>query len=351
MDENSAYMASGNSSANESAENQFRVVVEGAPNAIVMIDARGRIVLANPQAEKLFGYTRAELLGATIERLLPQKNRARHTHDRATFLASPQARPMGAGRDLFGLRKDGSEVPLEIGLNSVNFMGETFALASIIDITARQAAEASLRASLQEKDVLLREVHHRVKNNLQMISSLLKLQSGQVGDPGARAILQDSMNRVHAIALVHEKLYGQKDLAQLDYGDYLRDLTASIARAFLADRSQIRIQVKTSKPAPEVACAVPIGVIVNELVSNSIKHAFKGGKSGRIDVVLSCLAPDSHELMVSDDGCGLPPGLTLESHPSMGLRLVGLLARQINGKLSWDNAPGARFRIVFNPLS
>src|SRR5262249_11386725 len=154
-------------------EERFRQVVEFAPNAKVMVDAAGKIVLVNAMTEKVFGYRRDELLGQPVEVLVPERFWSRHAVDRDNFFRNPQVRAMGAGRDLSGLRRDGSEIPVEIGLNPIRTEEGLFVLAVIVDISERRRAEErkrveeGLQASLSEKEVLLQEIHHRVKNNLQ----------------------------------------------------------------------------------------------------------------------------------------------------------------------------------------
>src|SRR5579863_8670233 len=167
------------------SEERLRRVVEAAPNALVMINAGGKIEMVNAQAERVFGYSRSEILGQPVEMLVPERFRGGHPDLRASFFADPGTRPMGAGRDLFGLRKDGSEFPVEIGLNPIETEEGTMVLSAIVDISDRKQKEAGIRAALQEKDVLLGEIHHRVKNNLQIVCSLLDLQSGRISDPAA----------------------------------------------------------------------------------------------------------------------------------------------------------------------
>ena len=158
-------------------EERFRRVVESAPNAMVMINQHGIIEMVNAQAERVFCYVRTEMVGQPIEILVPERFRHGHPEKRSMFFGDPQSRPMGVGRDLFGRRKDGSEFPVEIGLNPIETEEGTMVLSSIVDISDRKQKEERIQAALKEKDLLLGEIHHRVKNNLQVIHSLLNLQS------------------------------------------------------------------------------------------------------------------------------------------------------------------------------
>ena len=204
--------------AEERSRELFRAAVEASPNAMLLVDASGAIVMANSNAERVFGHAQGALLAMSVDALVPEAVRPRHAALRATYDAAPVARPMGAGRDLFGVRADGSQVPIEIGLNPVTTPDGAFVLASIIDITQRKRGEDLLRASLEEKETLLREVHHRVKNNLQVVSSMLSLQTSQVTDAAARAMFEECQTRVRTMAMIHESLYATGNLASLEDG-------------------------------------------------------------------------------------------------------------------------------------
>ncbi|MBL8483948.1 MAG: PAS domain S-box protein, partial [Rhodocyclaceae bacterium] len=186
-------------------EAQVRKVLQAMPNALVVADGNGRIVELNAGLETMFGYTRDQLIGQAVEMLIPEPHRAVHLSHRAGYLAEPHPRPMGADIDLRALHRDGHEFPVEIGLAPVPAEdGSTLVLASIIDITERQAARLQLEAALQEKTVLLNEVHHRVKNNLTVISSLLNLQAGSSTDPAVQAVLDEAQGRVKTMSLIHQ---------------------------------------------------------------------------------------------------------------------------------------------------
>ncbi|MGF1627036.1 MAG: PAS domain S-box protein, partial [Alphaproteobacteria bacterium] len=182
-------------------EERFRRVVEAAPNAMVMIGASGRIEMVNAQTEAMFGYPRDAMLGQDIEMLVPERFRPRHPALRGAFFGEPRSRPMGAGRDLYGLHSDGSEFPVEIGLNPIETEDGIMVLSAIVDISDRKQKEARIETALKEKDLLLAEIHHRVKNNLQVVHSLLDLQSAQISDRAVREMLRESQNRVQSMAL------------------------------------------------------------------------------------------------------------------------------------------------------
>lgn len=325
----------------------FRLVIEASPTAMMMVDPGGRIVLVNAQLEELFGYPREELIGRPVEMLIPVRYRADHPRFRTGFFREPRARPMGAGGDLGGLRKDGTEVPIEIGLNPVTTSEGMFVLSSIVDVTERKRAAEQLQASLREKETLLKEVHHRVKNNLQVISSLLSLQSRQVTDPQSSIMLQESQSRVHSISLVHEKLYQAGDLARIDFGEYLEALALHLMATWRGAAAHISVRVSTAGLQLPVDVAIPCGLIVNELITNALRHAFPEGRAGSVEVLVNREDGGRVLLSVQDDGLGLPDGAELRRSGTLGLELVATLARQIRAELAIVRANGTTVHLRF----
>jgi len=217
---------------------------------------------------------------------------------------------------------------------------------SLEDVTGRRRAEAQLRTSLREKEVLLQEIHHRVKNNLQVISSLLYLQSRSVEDESVLAVLQDSRSRVRSMALVHEKLYESPDLAHIDFADYVRTLVDHLIQSYEVDMRAIRLRVNVAKVLLGIDTAIPCGLIIHELVSNALKHAFPQGGGGEIHIELS-REDNRFTLTVSDNGVGLPEGMDFRNSGSLGLQLVNTLVEQLEGTIELDRSEGTRFTIVF----
>ena len=329
-------------------ENPFRRVVEYAPNAIVMIDRSGNVVLVNLQTERLFGYRREDLIGQPIEMLVPERFRQHHGEFRDGFFTAPQPRPMGLGRDLYARRADGVEFPVEIGLNPIDTLEGAMVLASIVDITERQRAKQAVEAALREKTVLLNEVHHRVKNNLQMVSSLLNLQAAAADDPRLRDVINETQVRVRAMALTHQLLYEHKDFSHIDLGEYLDRLTQLLLSAYRYSgrRVSLRPMLRDDQPVfLDLERAIPCGLVVNELVTNAFKHAFPQERSGEILISLVC--DDFIEITVADDGVGLPPGFDIASAKSLGFQLVFLLVDQMHGDLRIGPGPGSRFTLRF----
>ncbi|MDZ7270913.1 MAG: PAS domain-containing protein [candidate division KSB1 bacterium] len=224
--------------------------------------------------------------------------------------------------------------------------GRSVRFEMAIDVTERNRAMEKLTASLKEKEVLLKEIHHRVKNNMQVISSMLRLQAGYIQDPQALELFQESQNRVKSMALIHEKLYQSQDLARIDFADYLRNLTSHLFRSY-SGRPDVTLNVEVGDVHLSVETGIPCGLIVNELVSNALKHAFPGGRSGQITVSLQ-RNNGTYVLSVKDDGVGFPKDVDFRNTPSLGLQLVNTLTTQLEGSVELiSNGVGTEFRIQF----
>ncbi len=215
------------------------------------------------------------------------------------------------------------------------------------EISDRQRAEKQLKTSLQEKEVLLKEIHHRVKNNLQVISSLLYLQSKQVVEPETLAMFVDSQNRVRSMALVHEQLYQTEDLTRVNMAEYVRSLASFLFRSYGLNVDRIRLRIDVAEMPLSVHVAVPCGMIINELLSNTLKHAFPGNAQGAIYIGFSTGMEGRYTLVVKDNGIGFPAGLDYRHTRSLGLQLVNTLVEQLEGTIELDTSEGTQFRIEF----
>jgi PAS domain S-box-containing protein len=328
------------------SEARMRRLMEATPDAMVIADRDGRIALVNVQAEWLFGYPRAELLGQPVEILVPERYREEHTHHRARYVNAPSVRPMGAGFELYGRRKDASEFPVEISLSPLETEEGLLVTSTIRDITERKQAER-LSASLQEKDVLLKELHHRVKNNLQVISSLLAMQSRHVRDPRALELFKESENRVRSMAAIHEALYRSPNLPHLDSESFIREITNNLLRSYAVKPDAIQLRIEVARLALGIDLAVPCGLIVNELVSNAVKHGFPGGRAGEVRVRFHLDDRRHYVLTVSDNGVGLPSHVDWRRGASMGWQIVHALTEQLGGALRVQGSPGTAFTVTF----
>ena len=492
-------------------EGRFRLALDGSPYAALLVNGKGTITLVNGQAEALFGYSREELVGRPVEVLVPESVRERHPELVAGYFRAPSVRALGKGRHLTGVRKDGSQVPVEISLAPIKGPGVVEVLAVMIDlseyrkaeealrdsearfrlmvtsirdyaivmldpegrvtgwnpgaerlkgyskeeimgrslacfytpedraagkpqqelqiagelgrhedegwrvrkdgtrfwanavitsihgedgrlrgyvkvsrdlserrrmeeqlraanleldrrvskrteqleeanrqlqqeINERQQAETAVRSQLAENQVLLKEIHHRVKNNLQIVWSLLDLQTAGVADPAAAAALRDSQERVKSMALVHQMLYQSGRFARVEFLTYLDKLARGLFSAYRTEA--VGLELSGEPLNVDLNTAIPLGLIANELITNSLKHGFPNGRRGQlsIDVVRDQL---DAILTITDDGIGLPPDREAASAKSLGLQLVYLLAGQIGADVTVLPGPGTGFRVKF----
>jgi PAS domain S-box-containing protein len=215
------------------------------------------------------------------------------------------------------------------------------------DITARKEDEDALRRALKEREVMLREIHHRVKNNIQIISSLLRLQSRSVRDESVLEVLNESQNRIRSMALIHEKLYQSQDFAHIDFSDYLGKMTNHLLAVYRVDSERIQLRVEAKNIQLDVSRAIPCGLIINELVTNALKHAFPGDREGKILVRMDQKDEDKFELVVKDTGVGLPEGFDLSKAETLGFQIVRDLVKQLSGSIEVRKGDGMEIVIRF----
>jgi two-component sensor histidine kinase len=214
------------------------------------------------------------------------------------------------------------------------------------DVTARKRAEEQLRASLREKEVLLQEIHHRVKNNLQVVSSLLSLQAEQTKDRQTFEAFRESQNRIRSMALIHEKLYRSASVASVNFAEYIQSLAAALCRSYGAAVRGISLSIQADEVFLGIDRAAPCGLLLNELVSNALKHAFPAGRAGEIRIALRPAGDDLLTLVVSDNGVGLPQDLDFRHAGSLGLQLVNTLVSQLGGTITLHRHGGTEFEIT-----
>ncbi|MFT3733705.1 MAG: PAS domain S-box protein [Rhodocyclaceae bacterium] len=332
------------------SEERFRCVVEAAPDGLAMVNRDGRLALVNSGMERLFGYSRQEMIGQPIEMLMPERYRGRHVGLRSSYMQAPTTRDMAGRRELYARRKDGSEFPVEIGLNALTTAGGEHVLATIADVTTRKADQALLERAVTEKTALLNEVHHRVKNNLQVICSLLNLQARTAASE-AKAVLDDSQNRVKAMALIHQLLYERSDFSSVQLSVYLGRLASLLREALGEARSRVTVNVNLGNAdiSMDLQRSVPCGLLVNELVTNAIKHAFPDDRHGSITIRAELVSDKRARIVVEDDGIGVPPHIEIGHVRSLGFQLMPLLVDQLGGELLLLRDKGSRFELYFTP--
>lgn len=341
-------MASADDNGQQTPESLALDVVESTPNALLMVDESGRIALVNALAEQLFGYQREQLIGMPVEALVPESARHHHHQLRRGFMAQPSKREMGKGRELYALRQDGSTFPVEIGLNPLTSAEHRWVLAAIVDISARKAAQQRLETALHEKTVLLNEVHHRVKNNLQVISSLLNLQAGRATGE-IRQALMESQSRVRAMSLIHQLIYEHHDLSRLDLGVYCQRLGSLLRELFASQVRQIGFDClgTDQQVLVDLQQAVPCGLVVAEAVTNAFKHAFPDQRPG--SVVIRLVRNDNEvAVVVEDNGMGIADVERVMRGDTLGVQLMHLLAEQLHGRLAIEVPTDGGTRVALN---
>ncbi|MCC6398218.1 MAG: PAS domain S-box protein [Bacteroidetes bacterium] len=324
------------------SEHRFGTLIEEAPVAIVM-ERGGKILYANPHAHQMLMVPpEISLVGRDIGEFIDPESLRENAR---LMLEQEQSGSAPAEREMLVIRTDGVRLETQLTVASVELHDGPVHIGFIADITERKRAEQQVRNSLREKELLLKEIHHRVKNNLQVISSLLGIQAQRVTDPVALEAYADSIRRIRSMALVHEKLYRSQDVPQIDYREYLHSVAEDLHHSLRRDGVELRVEAEPIMLGIDVA--VPCGLIANELVSNALKHAFPGGNHGTVLVSFKRLRDGMLQLEVQDNGVGFPAALDVRTISSMGMSIIRTLTEQISGSLTLDRAEGTRFTVVF----
>ncbi len=331
----------------EDALARYSDLYEFAPIGLFTIDTFGQILEVNLTGTTLLGEERYILLKERFEQFVVPKDRLSLEH------LCQQAFRTGVKQscELRLITSEGSEifVRIEGTAASDSQLNERRFRLAVMDITERKRAEERLRTSLAEKEVLLKEIHHRVKNNMQVISSLISVQADATDEPVMRRVLEDLRGRVRTMALVHETIYQSEDMARVDFVEYARGLLRFIWQANVTDAERVRLLLDLQPLLLTVEAALPCGLILHELATNALKHAFCGRNDGAVTVALHTHADGRSCMIVSDNGIGLPADLDWQLSQTLGLQLVNLLTRQLGGTIEVEvrKGEGTEFRITF----
>jgi PAS domain S-box-containing protein len=326
---------------------KLSIVASGTDNAVLIFDESGNIEWANAGYTKMTGYTVDELRssrGTSISdftfsnEVTNLLNKELSTGTSSIFESQIRC-------------KDGSLKWVSNTLNPIrNQSGEVKRIVVIeTDITYRKMMEEQIRESLEEKGLLLREIHHRVKNNLQIIISLFNLQSHYVSDQRAFEALKEGQDRIKSMALIHERFYQSEGLSRIDFDEYIKRLIENLFLSFNTGQEQVEFEVDADKISLDIDTAVPCGLIINELVSNTLKHAFPNGNKGMLRVSFRKNSDQTLRLVVSDNGIGLPEGFSIEDSDSLGMQLINALTNQLDARITVGNGTGATFTLEFKP--
>jgi PAS domain S-box-containing protein len=331
------------------SERKYHALAELSPVGIFRTDSEGDCTYINERWQMIAGITLEEALGkGWVQSLHPDdRNRISEKWQQAAMKGRPFiseyrfCHPNGSTTWVLGQaiieRNESEEVAGYIG--------------TITDITERKHAEERLKESLKEKEILLREIHHRVKNNMQVISSLLMLQEELSEDEKVIEMLKDSQNRIISMALIHEKLYRSENLSKIDLKEYIDNLVSGLFQSYGISEDKVVLKINAENVLLGIDSAIPCGLIINELVSNSLKHAFPEDKSGEINIFIHSTDEDMIELLIGDNGVGIPKDLDFRKTESLGLRIVNvLIENQLHGEIILNRARGTEFKIRFRGI-
>ncbi|MBC7883544.1 MAG: GAF domain-containing protein [Anaerolineae bacterium] len=327
------------------SEESFRTLLELSPTLVFIKDAQGRLLFASHLFTRRFGISPEQWQSKTDDELWPADVAVQI---RTSDLAALEVNEPVEMIESLPLPDGTLSLWLTVKFPIPDISGSKLLASQGIDITESRATEVQLRTSLHEKEVLLREIHHRVKNNLQVVASMLKLQERQTPDRVSADALSQSQDRVRSMALIHEHLYLSDSLARIDLMGYLENLSDSLMSTHSQLADQVQLTRMLTSVQADLDMAVPLGLIVNELLTNALKHAFADGRQGRIDLALTPAENGCYQLVISDNGVGMPADLDMTTTHSLGLRLVRSLTRQIHGKLVMSQDNGTRFTVLFS---
>ena len=321
----------------------YQTLLNSTLDSIVFLDEKYRIIQNNMNFEVLTGQSKEKLIGQNIFNLnsFNPKNKDKFYDKLNHIIENKTIEPYETK-----IKDSDNKIHWVICYGTAIYRDDEFKGVMIIleDITQMKDVENQLRISLNEKEMMLKEVHHRVKNNLMIISSLLSIQSTYVTDEKILQVLTESENRANTMALIHEKLY-QSDLSHLELGDYLISLSKEIFDTYNST-SNIDLKINVDEVYVDVDTAIPIGLIVNELITNSIKYAFPNGENGTINISLKNFE-DNTVLTIGDNGIGIPNNIKIEKTNSLGMELLNNLTKQIDAKLTLLPQKGTNFKIEF----
>ena len=328
------------------SQEKFQSIIDSAVDGIITTDMDGKIVYVNHSLKNIFGYDNDEIEGKHVTMLMPDRYKQKFIDKLDKFNSTGNHELEGQTFDSYGLRNDGTEFPFEISIATWGPKSNKFTTSIIRDVTSRKKTEKMLKNSLDAKEMLLKEIHHRMKNNLMIISSLLNLQSRYIKDEESKNIFKESQNRARSMALMHERLYQSADLKSIDFGDYISTQANDIYHTYVMDTNLIKLNIDVDDLRLDINTSIPLGLIVNELVTNSLKHGFPEGKSGEIGIIFH-KQDENYILEIKDNGVGFSEDIDYKNTDSLGLQLINNLTDQIDGEIEFNTSSGTSFKISF----
>ncbi len=326
----------------ESSE-RYRIMAETALAGIIIVDHEENLSFLNSAFAEMVGYSKDQLEQMNLSQLSDKDEFAKYQEQ-------TQLRKKGefSRYESKMVHKDGTIRNVLVSASPIKGANGTpkTTLAVITDITDRKQAEEKIKASLREKEVLLKEIHHRVKNNMQIISSLLSLQESYIKDPSVLKAFRESQTRIRSMAMIHEKLYQSEDLARIDIGGYIESLVVDLFHTYNVTPGAVTFKNNVEYIYLELDTAIPCCLLLNELISNSLKYAFPGGRKGEISIDFKS-KENRYQLTVKDNGIGLPEDLDFRTAESLGMQLINMFVKKLHGTVELDSRCGTEFKIEF----
>jgi PAS domain S-box-containing protein len=330
-----------------SSEGDWKQLAENLEEAVFLSDGQGSIFFWNRGAEDIFGYTPDEAIGKKLTELMSEGTDKKMRDEILQLLSTGESDLTGSWLEIVGIKKDFSRFPLEISLAPWAFKGETSLIGIARDITSQRKEEALLKASLHEKEKDLKDIQERVKTHMRVIYSLINLQFEYLKDQKKYPSPAQGLERIQTLSRLQEKVYDSPDIARINFGTYVENLVRRLLRSYRVDESRVQIDLKVNRVYVNMRTAIPSGLILSELVSNSLRHAFPSGKKGRIQVEFAVLEDTHHTLIVKDNGIGFPRDLDFRATETQGLQIVNDLVAQLKGKIRLDRRGGTTFKITY----
>ena len=329
------------------AEEKYGKLIEAARDVIFTISDTGRLLTLNKAFENITGHRRADWIGLEFSGLI-------HPEDLHIAVDRFRSAVSGQALESYEIRfsnNSGGYLYGEVLTTPLNNTDGTMEVLGIVrDVTERRKSEQMIRDSLKEKEILLKEIHHRVKNNLQIILSLINLQSSDIKDPSIVSSLREIQNRVISMSLIHQSFYQSSNLTDVDFTAYIRKLVDNLFNIFGVSKERVSIKLSSPGYKLSIDMAIPLGLLVNEILSNSLKYAFPEERKGSIHIELS-EAKDNYKLIIGDDGCGIPTDIHTETSSSMGMTLIRMLCEQLDAVLRVNSDNGTVYELEFFPRS
>ncbi|MTK64564.1 MAG: PAS domain S-box protein [Methanobacterium sp.] len=327
------------------SEEKYRTIFENVQDVFFQTDNNGKIITLSPSIETFSGYKPEELIGKNVSKYYFDPD------DRTKLIHEIQTK--GSVED-FELTLETKDKKLKnISFNAhlmKNCQNEPIGIEGTQrDVTERKQMEIKLKNSLKEKEMLLKEIHHRVKNNLMIISSLLSLQTDYIKDKTSKDIFIESQNRARSMALIHEKLYQSTDLKRINFGEYIKNLTSELFYTYRVGNIGVDIHYNIQDLKLDINTAIPLGLIANELITNSLKYAFVDSDEGIINIEFRKV-DHNYVFIIKDNGVGLPEGFDFKNTDSLGLQLVNNLSEQIDAEIELNTGEGTEFKIIFKEI-